>query len=169
MYLLPIFLCTILVALDQYTKYLAYTKLRPIENIYVIKGVLNLTYVENRGAAFGLFHGARPFFVVFTIVVLIYLIHYYINLPNTKINKFVKISIVLISAGAIGNLIDRIRNGFVVDFLNATLIKFMNFPVFNLADIYVVVGTFLLAILLMFFIKEDEGKKRWSLQNKILT
>ena len=91
-----------------------------------------------------------------TIAVLLGIIYYYKHLPKYKPYGFIRIALILISAGAIGNLIDRIRLGFVIDFFDFCLI---NFPVFNVADICVVIGTILLAWLILFTNEEDLEKK----------
>lgn len=151
MSLLTVVIIAILVVIDQLTKYLAYTFLKPIRQLHIIENVFSLTYVENRGAAFGIFQGGRWFFIIATIIVLICLIFYNRNLPKEKPYVYVRISIILIVAGAIGNFIDRLFLGYVIDFLHIT---FINFPVFNIADIYIVLGTFLYSVLLLFFIKD---------------
>ncbi len=145
-----------LVALDQITKWIALNNLKEIGSIYLINGVFNFTYVENRGAAFGLMQNWRWFFIISTTIVISIMIYYYIKLPKTKIYNLVRGCLVLILAGAVGNYIDRLFRGYVIDFFHATFIKFMDFPVFNLADSYVVVGAILLSILVIFFIKDDE-------------
>ena len=146
----------ILTVIDQISKFLALEYLKPLKSIELIKGFMTLTFVENRGAAFGILYGARWFFVIITIAVtvaaIIYLKKY---MPNTKEYFYVKISIVLILAGAWGNAIDRLFRGYVVDYFETTFIKW---PVFNVADIYVVVGTILLAFLFIFIIKDEQKK-----------
>ncbi|GHU51580.1 lipoprotein signal peptidase [Clostridia bacterium] len=144
----------VLVALDQITKHIADATLMGIGTKSVISGVLSFTYVENAGAAFGIFQGGRWFFAVLTLAITVAAIIYYRNLPKGRIFSFMRGAIVLIVAGALGNCIDRVRQGYVVDFIHVVFVKF---PVFNLADIYVVVGTLSFAALLAFFVKDDEG------------
>lgn len=154
--------CVIMIAIDQITKRIAVLKLRPIENITVIDGILDFSFVENRGAAFGILSGRRWFFVVLTAIIAIAIIWAFIKVPKNKIYNLLRVSLILVLAGAIGNLIDRIFNGYVVDFLEVT---FISWPVFNIADIYVVVGTIMLAVILIFFIKEEpfsEGSEKGS-------
>lgn len=148
-----------LILFDQFTKYLALSILPRRYTTEVIPGILNFTFVRNRGAAFGMMQGARWFFIIFTVIILVGIYRYYKNLPDNNDSNWIKASLVLIVSGAIGNGIDRGMNGEVVDFLQATMIKVMNFPVFNFADIYVVIGTAIFSILLMFFIKEEKGEK----------
>lgn len=131
---------------DQLSKVLTLKYLAPIKDIPIIKNVFHLTYVENRGAAFGMLQNQKIFFVITTIIIL-GAIYFYVR--NNKPNRFMAISLSLIVGGAIGNFIDRIRLGFVVDYFNFTLI---NFPVFNIADSAVVIGAFLVSI---YIIKYD--------------
>lgn len=146
----------ILAVIDQISKIAALKYLKPIESISLIKGIMNLTFVENRGAAFGMLSGARWFFVIITIIVtaaiLIYIKKY---MPKTKEYRLVKFALTLILAGAWGNVIDRMFRGYVVDYFETVFIRW---PVFNVADIYVVVGTIILAYAFIFVIK-DEPKK----------
>ena len=142
-------LTVILVAADQFSKYIALTSLKPVGNITFIKG-----FMENRGAAFGILNGARWLFVIITIAVTVVIIYYIAKkMPKTKEYKFLPLSLMLILAGAWGNAIDRLIRGYVVDYFEFT---FFSWPVFNVADIYVVVGTVLLAVLLVFVIKDEK-------------
>ena len=149
----------LLTALDQYSKFLALERLKPIGNITVIPNWLDLTFVENRGAAFGILQGQIWFFILITIAVTVFAIYYVRKMQgNDKAHKWMKVSIVLILAGAWGNAIDRILRGYVVDYFEFT---FINYPVFNVADIYVVVGTILMTVLILFFWddKDKNAKK----------
>ena len=136
----------ILIGLDQVIKHWALNSLKDMETVPVIKNIFNLTYVENRGAAFGLFENNQMIFVVVALIASIaglYMLH------SKKINsKICKFSIVLIIAGALGNLIDRVRLDFVVDYFDFVFI--WNY-VFNLADCFIVVGTILLCIYVVLF------------------
>lgn len=135
-------LCSIVV--DQVTKYYAVLQLKGAEAIAVIPGFLYLNYVENRGAAFGIFQDARIFFIVTTLLILLGLLYF---VRKHTLTKLAKVSIALIIGGALGNFIDRIRWGYVVDMIDVVFGKVYDFPVFNFADCCVVVGTFLFAIL----------------------
>ncbi len=137
-----------LVVLDQVVKYSVGPQLEPTT---LIPGILELRYLENRGAAFGIMQGNRLFLVVLPILIVGVLIWYYRTLKISKVDKMTKVSLVLIVAGAIGNLIDRVLHGFVVDMFN---FMFIDFPIFNVADICVVVGTAVLVITM--FINEGE-------------
>jgi len=157
-----ILLVILLTIIDQVTKLAAINYLRPIGNISLIPGVFHLTYATNAGAAFGMLQGARWFFVVLTVGVLGAMVYYYVKLPHTREYAWVRLCLILICGGAIGNFIDRLLKGYVVDFLHVTFIRF---PIFNFADIFLVVGTFLLAILMLFVIKDDFPAPSESLTN----
>lgn len=137
----------LLVGVDQLTKWWSVTQLAGTDGIPLWKGVFELTYVENRGAAFGMLQNQQWLFVAVTLVMLALV---GILLFGSKAYRH-PLSVgagVLIIAGGIGNLIDRLVNGYVVDFLNFTLI---DFPVFNFADICVTVGAAVAVIYLIFF------------------
>jgi len=134
-----------IIVADQLTKYLAVTRLKEIGTVEIVKGVFSFTYVENRGAAFGILQNYRWFFIITTTIICIAVIYFLITQSNTSL--ILRISLSMILGGAIGNLIDRIRFGYVVDMLHFTLI---DFPVFNLADCFVVMGTILLAYYILF-------------------
>lgn len=141
----------ILIGLDQIIKYWALNYLQVVESIPVINNIFNLTYVENRGAAFGMLQNNQTIFIVVAAVASCYGLYY---LHTKKMNNIGKIGILLVISGAIGNLIDRVRLGFVVDYLDFHII--WNY-VFNLADCFVVVGTILLCI---YIITSEEDKKQ---------
>lgn len=140
------------VALDQYTKYLAITHLQG-NPVSLIDGVFELRYLENRGAAFGLFQNQQFFFLIIGTITLLFIAYLYIRMPQTKRFLLLRISMISIKAGAIGNMIDRIRFQYVVDFLYFELI---DFPIFNVADIFATVATFGLVVLLLFYYKEED-------------
>ena len=137
----PLVLIPVLVLLDQLTKQSAVSSLKDHDDVILIKGVLQLRYVENRGAAFGIMQNSRVFFVALTLIVLAGASVFYIRycLRHSPSAPVILLFSVLM-AGAVGNLIDRALNGFVVDFIYFSLI---DFPVFNLADIYITCGCFL--------------------------
>jgi len=137
---------------DQFIKLQAVNRLSGMNSIPIIKDVLELTYVENRGAAFGMLEGKQIFLVLITTIVVVAIAIYYKKLPADSKYKWLKLSFILIISGAIGNLIDRIRLSYVIDYI---YFKLIDFPVFNLADCFVVVGTILLSILILFVYKED--------------
>lgn len=141
----------ILIVLDQIIKYWALNYLQRVESISIINNVFNLTYVENRGAAFGMLQNNQIIFIIVAAIASCYGLYY---LHTKKVNNIGKVGIILIISGAIGNLIDRIRLGFVVDYLDFHIIWSY---VFNLADCFVVVGTILLCI---YIITSEEDKKQ---------
>lgn len=143
-----------LIALDQFTKQLAVTYLKNQPNIVLWEGVFELEYLENRGAAFGIMQGQRLFFVIFTSIAMIMIAWFYLKrIPNDKKYRYLDIICILLFAGGIGNFIDRIRLNYVVDFFYFSLI---NFPIFNVADIYVTVAAFAMILLGMFYYKEED-------------
>ncbi|EDS77942.1 signal peptidase II [Clostridium botulinum C str. Eklund] len=140
------------IILDRITKLWALKELSNGREIEVIKNFFSFNYLENRGAAFGIFQGKTALLVSVTLVVMIGVIYYFIKYKPTS--KFIRLGIALIVSGALGNLYDRIFYKYVVDFI---LIHYKNvyyYPTFNIADILVVVGTIMLAIFLL-----REGKE----------
>lgn len=130
-----------IVVLDQLSKMLALRYLAPAGSIPVIKNIFHLTYVENRGAAFGIMQNQKLFFVIFALLVLGFIWFY---AYNNRLDKVMVYGLSLMAGGVIGNLIDRVRLGFVVDYLHI-----MNFPVFNIADSAVTIGIILIGIFLL--------------------
>ncbi len=149
----------LLVGIDQLTKWLAVTYVKPNETIPLLvigdKEWLSFTYCENRGAAFSSLQDKQPFLIAVTSVMIIALIVLLIS-KRVK-NKYMIWSIAAIIGGGIGNLIDRIFNGYVVDFID---FKIINFAVFNFADICTVIGSVSLCILVFFSETAGAGKKR---------
>ena len=148
------------VFLDQLTKYLTVLHLKPIDTLPIIEDVFHLTYVENTGAAFGMMKDARWVFMITSTLAIIgilgYMIHrYYVK--KEKMPWMEALSLSLILGGGIGNMIDRIMLGYVVDMFDLLL---FNYPVFNLADCFVVVGAILGSIYyLWLYDKYDAPKK----------
>lgn len=149
----------ILVFLDQMTKIWALGVLRGSEPIPVISGVLEFRYVENRGAAFGIMQNRQWFFVLITVVVLGVLLWMLPKIPRDSHYCGLRICLYFIGAGAVGNMIDRILRKYVVDFIYFRLI---DFPVFNVADIYVTVAAVLLIVLVVFYYKDEDFDKIFS-------
>ena len=129
----------LILVLDQATKYLASINLLEGETIPVINGIFHITLVHNRGAAFGLFQAYSGVFVVLSIIVASLIL--YLNYRWVNKGALVTCVLALIVGGAIGNLIDRLRLGYVVDFLD-----FRVWPVFNIADSAISIGTIILII-----------------------
>lgn len=144
-----IWMFIIILAIDMGTKYWAYNYLREVGSIPVIENIFHLTYVENRGAAFGILQDQRWIFIVATILTLIFIL-WYLRQMEPEI-KLLKIGLNLIFVGAIGNLIDRIYLGFVIDFID-----FRVWPVWNVADMAIVVGTIITIGIIIFYEKAIE-------------
>lgn len=142
-----------LITLDQYTKYLAVIHLKDKPAYNIVSGVLELNYLENQGAAFGMLPNQKVFFIFVAIVITSVVGYVLYKMPDKK--KYTKLHFLfsLIVAGSIGNMIDRIRYDYVVDFIYFVR---LNFPIFNVADIYVSVSTVALVILLLFYYKEND-------------
>lgn len=137
-------LITVILAIliDQISKYFVVRYLKPIGTFPIIDNVFNFTYVENKGAAFGILQNKTLLFIIITIIVGTILVYSIIKVPSSTFYKF---TLSMILGGAIGNLIDRVRLGYVVDFID-----FRFFPaVFNLADSMIVVGAILLCYTLI--------------------
>ena len=141
------------IALDQWSKAFMTRLLKGNPAVPIIKDVLELTYVENRGAAFGILQGKRIYFIILAAVILFLFVWLLLKLPPEKKYRKIHMALSLILAGAMGNTIDRWRNGYVVDFI---YFKLIDFPVFNVADIYITVTTIWLAVLILFFYKEED-------------
>lgn len=148
-----IFLVVILIILDQLTKNWALS-LKGKSNIVLIDKFLELSYVENRGAAFGILQGRSILFFIITIGVLIFILRLFKKYP--LMSSWMKLSLSLIAAGAIGNFIDRLARGYVIDFIFVRFWGYYDFPVFNVADICVVVGVIIMIILALFTKELDE-------------
>ena len=146
-----------IVAADQYTKYLTVANIPLYADVPFIPGVLQLTYVRNTGAAFSSFEGQQWLFaLIFAVFTAAILWEYFKKpMPFTTLERF---CIAAIYGGGLGNMIDRVRLGYVVDMIETT---FMEFPVFNVADIFITCGCILLMVHLAFFNKEfwKEEKK----------
>ena len=157
MYIIAIVAMAALIFVDQFTKYLATTYLKPIGSFPIVEGVFEFFYTTNDGAAFSILRGFRWGFIVLAVIVLSIIVYYFIKLPKTKLYNCVRICLVFVSAGAVGNAIDRALYGKVVDFF---YFKLIDFAVFNVADIYVVCGCIALCVILLFFVKDGKGDKK---------
>jgi signal peptidase II len=142
------------IVLDRITKIWAHNSLAKISEIVLIKGFLSFSYLENRGAAFGILQNKVLFLTLITFIIMLAIGYYLIKYkPNSKL---LRISLALIISGAIGNLVDRVGYKYVVDFILVHYKNIYYFPTFNVADMLVVSGTLLLAI---YLIKEDNNGK----------
>lgn len=153
MIIIDVLLAAVLIGFDQFTKYLAIINLKDKPAYVLIDGVLELQYLENRGSAFGMLQNQKFFILFVGIIFMIVLLLFLFKLPEQKKFCIVHILLASIIAGGVGNMIDRIRFDYVVDFISFVLI---NYPIFNVADIYVVVATIILFIMLLFVFEEKD-------------
>lgn len=158
---------TIGIIVDQWTKNLVHSKFAWGESVAVIKNFFSLTYVRNSGAAFGILHKAPayfrdPFFIAVPVVAMFIILFLYFKLQENQ--KLTALALSLILSGAIGNLIDRLRFGYVIDFLDFYW-KDYHWPAFNVADSCIVVGVSVLFILSFFQEKGTVAAKVQSSSN----
>lgn len=178
-------LILVLVALDQFTKYLAVIFLKEKPAIPIINEVFELRYLENTSAAFGMdpisilhniFHFEvfvqnpdlylnirMGFFFILTIAMISLFVWLFFRVPNQKRYLFIDYSLIFLSAGAIGNLIDRVTQQYVIDFL---YFKLINFPIFNVADIYVTCSAIAVLVLGIFYYKDEDFDLIFPAKNK---
>lgn len=136
------------IILDQVTKHIAVVELRNTPQVTIIKDFFYLTYVENKGGAWGIFQGKLWLLIIVTVISLA-AFTYLMKDFDLKQHTFYSIAMTMIIIGTIGNLIDRLFRGFVIDFLNFYIFGY-DFPVFNVADICLTVGVFILIIDVLF-------------------
>lgn len=139
----PVFITAAIIALDQILKNVLIKALAD-GPITVIKNFFSLVYVENYGIAFGMFKDKTLFFIITQSIISVLIVYFIYKFHNKSIPMAICLSMIL--GGAIGNLIDRIRFGYVVDYLSFTIFP----PVFNLADSAIVVGAILLSLIFVF-------------------
>lgn len=143
----------VIIGVDQLIKYFITTGLKPVGSVSVIDGLFKLTYVENRGVAFGMFQDMRWVFVALTSVMLFVIIFYMFK--KKPASKLFYICAGLIIGGGIGNLIDRVLYGYVIDYLSVSFFP----PVCNFADYCITIGVIILVIYLFFFSDTFKSKK----------
>ncbi|MCR5410037.1 MAG: signal peptidase II [Lachnospiraceae bacterium] len=151
--IIDLLLAAVLVFIDRLTKNLAYANLKDKDPIRLIPDVFEFRYLENRGAAFGMLQNMKVLFVIVGIVFIGLVVYFLIRLPATKKYRALRICLVLIGAGAVGNLYDRLVQDYVIDFL---YFIYIDFPIFNVADIYVTCSAVYLIILFLFIYKDDD-------------
>ncbi|MBQ4068966.1 MAG: signal peptidase II [Lachnospiraceae bacterium] len=163
-YLILIITFSLLTLFDQFSKILAVKNLKK-GSIPLIDGVFELFYLENRGAAWGILSGKISFFTIITVVILICIIFLIIKIEKYDDKKYTVLQILftILASGALGNLIDRVSKGYVVDFL---YFKLIDFPVFNVADCYVTISVIALLFMMLFKFSEDELNNIFSLKKK---
>lgn len=152
-YIIGIIVVAALIALDQISKILAHNAFASGDDKVIIKKILEFTYLENKGAAWGMFAGKQFFFIALTVLLIFSVIFLLIKLPEGKRYTPARIISWVLLAGAVGNMIDRIAFGYVRDFINCV---FIDFPVFNVADIYVSLSMVALVIFILFFYKDKD-------------
>lgn len=150
---IDVLVVVLLIGLDQATKYLAVIKLKGRDSFPVIPQVLEFKYLENRGAAFGMLQNQKVFFICMEVLILLIVCYILTKCPAHNKYRLGRICMIGIAAGDVGNMIDRVMQDFVVDFIYFIPI---NFPIFNVADIYVTLSTIGLVILLLFVYKEQD-------------
>ena len=155
-YIIPILCIGLLVAFDQITKFIVRTSFALYESHPLIKNVFHLTYIQNTGIAWGMFKNGRIIFLILTVLVLLVCAGIYAKIPENRRFTPIRVCLVFLVSGAIGNMIDRISLHYVVDFFDFRLI---NFPIFNVADIYVTVAAFAMILLGIFYYKEEDYNK----------
>lgn len=146
-------LYAVLLFVDLFTKTWAARALSDGRHVPIIKGVLEFYYIENRGAAFGIFQNGTAILSAISLIAVIALIIAYLRIPDGPKYLPLRLIAVFLCAGAAGNLIDRITLHYVRDFIYFSLI---DFPVFNVADIYVTVSVFFLILLILFYYKDED-------------
>ena len=149
-YIIPILCIGLLVAFDQITKFIVRTSFALYESHPLIKNVFHLTYIQNTGIAWGMFKNGRIIFLILTVLVLLVCAGIYAKIPENRRFTPIRVCLVFLVSGAIGNMIDRISLHYVVDFFDFRLI---NFPIFNVADIYVTLSAVALIIAVLFYYK----------------
>ena len=143
----------LLIGLDQFVKFLITSHMALYDTKPVIKQVFHITYIQNKGAAWGSLQGKRYFLLAITILVLAFLVYFYVRMLKLNKYKDLRILFIFVFSGAAGNMIDRIRLGYVIDMFDFRLI---NFPVFNVADCYVTIGLALFIIMVLFIYKDED-------------
>lgn len=158
--MLSVFIICSIIILDQLTKHIMGGWLAPDNSVSIIENFLYFSYNENKGAALGMYQEGTKILIIITAVIMAGLVYYLVKLRKTSRFGYIALSLVL--GGAAGNFIDRVRLGHVVDFIDVKLGSF-NYPVFNVADSFVVIGTFMLAYYLL-FMATDGAEKTGSLR-----
>lgn len=150
---IDLLIAAVLLFLDQFTKYLVTLHLKNHPALVLIDGVLELQYFENTGIAFSLFQNRKAFILITGFLVLAVVLFFLFRVPRQKKFLAVHILMSMLIAGALGNILDRIRFDYVVDFISFVLI---NYPIFNVADCCIVISAVLLFLLFMFVYKEED-------------
>lgn len=174
-----IFVTIALLIFDQFTKIIAVDNLKNSAPFVIFDGIFELLYVENKGAAYGIFSGRTSLFVLITAIIIplvifeIYRISKIIHVFGDKVNirayRWLQFDFFILIAGAAGNLIDRLINGYVVDFF---YFKLIDFPVFNVADCYITISAVIMIIICFFVLNGNEvdylfdAQKKWLVEDE---
>lgn len=150
-----IMILVLLVIIDQVTKFWAKSTLEGKDPFIIIKDVFCFQYLEggNTGAAFGLFQGKIGLLSLSSLLVFLILVFVIFKIPKEKKYNLLELTVTVLAAGALGNLIDRVMHNYVIDFMYFNLI---DFPIFNVADCYVVISAIALFLLFVFYYKEED-------------
>jgi signal peptidase II len=148
-----IIISAVIALLDQLVKYKVVNGIQPSDTVQVVNNFFYLTHVKNRGAAWSILQNGRIFFIILAIAGCIGITYYLFK----KVDNMAKLALSFIMGGALGNLVDRVITGEVTDFLEFHFGTYI-FPIFNVADIFIVVGTVILVIYMLFF-SSNESKK----------
>ncbi len=156
-FLLMCLFAAVITIADQWTKCLVVKNIPLFSDVPAIDGLFHFTYTQNFGAAFSSLQGMRWLFVAIFLVLTVAVVYEYFKKP-LPFNKFERWCIAAVYGGGLGNMIDRVRLGYVVDMIE---VDFMNFAVFNVADCFITCGCILMMVSLVFFNKEfwKEDKK----------
>lgn len=149
-------LAILILFLDQITKYYAVHLLKGRGEVQVLGDFLCFRYLENTGAAFSLFHSKSSFMVIIsilTLIVLVFLVYAYWKLLKKDVFRGERIALIFLFGGAAGNLIDRVINQFVVDFI---YVKIIDFPTFNVADCYITCAVVYIIVRLIYCMKQKK-------------
>ena len=148
-----LFISFIALIIDQFIKITISTKMLVHDSITIISNFFNITFVKNYGAAYSIFYGNTIFLILISIISL-FLIYFFL-IKNKELKKIDIFSYGILIGGILGNLIDRVIHGYVIDFLDFKIFGY-DFPVFNIADICIVISVFLIII----FSKDDKNENR---------
>ncbi|MCR5250928.1 MAG: signal peptidase II [Lachnospiraceae bacterium] len=148
---IAIFIVTLFI--DQLSKYLVRSHMQLRDHFDVIPGILQVFYHENTGATWGMLKGQTVFFIFMAVVVCCVLVFLILRIPDGKKYIRMHVALTLVLSGAIGNTIDRVMKASVTDFIYAVII---NFPIFNVADSFIVVATAWLIIMVLFIYKDED-------------
>lgn len=146
-------LIVLLIVFDQFTKKLAVSKLMGKPSFIILKNVLEFDYLENRGVAFGMLQGQKIFILLAGFIFIAALMFFMIKMPQGRKYTILHIILSFVIAGGAGNIIDRVSLGYVIDFISFVLI---DFPIFNVADCYVVCGVIAMSIVILFVFADED-------------